>query len=181
MGKVTDSLGFTMNRKRALIDLFEPKGIYLGDHFRQGKKIGEIYVPNTVMTAAKNNIWDVYFHDGTQIAAADWCMGLISSVGYSAIAAANTMSSHAGWTEYTAYTQTVRPAWGPGAASAGTVTNAAPVTFDFNATGTVKGIFIASEDTKSGTTGILFSAGLFSADVPVVADDQIKLTYAASQ
>jgi hypothetical protein len=46
-----------------------------------------------------------------------------------------------------------------------------------NASGTVKGIFITSNNTKSGTSGKLWSTALFSADVPVVNGDQLKITY----
>jgi hypothetical protein len=180
--KIGERSSFNMNRKRKLFDVLEPQGFYKGLHYRKGKLI-EVYdwFPNIITNEGKNDLWDVYFSDGTQKASSSWFMGLISDASYSAIAAANTMASHAGWTEFTDYDQATRPAWGPGAPSSQIITNASPAIFDFNDTGTVKGIFITSNSTKGGTTGILFSAGLFtSGDVPVVDEDQIKLTYAAS-
>ncbi len=178
--RVTERLGFHMNRRRHFLDDFEVRGFYRGLHYRKGILIAEYPVPNLVTNAGKDSIFNVYFRDATQIAASSWVMGLISSVSYTAIAAGDTMGSHAGWTEFTAYDQSNRVAWGPGASSGQTITNATPATFDFNATGTVKGIFITSQNTKGGTTGTLWSVGLFASDVPVVDDDQIKLTYAAS-
>lgn len=176
-----DGAKYNLNRKRIITDDFHPKGFYKGELYRGGKLI-ELFdwFPNLITNEGKNDIWDVYFSDGTQKAASSWFMGLISAASYSAIAATNTMASHGTWLEYTAYDESTRPAWGPGNPSAQTVTNASPAIFNFNATGTVKGIFIVSNSTKSGTTGVLWSVGLFAADIPVVDEDQIKLTYAAS-
>jgi hypothetical protein len=120
------------------------------------------------------------FKDGTQIASTSWFGGLISSSGYSALSASDTMSSHSGWAEFTGYTQSTRVAWGPGTPASQSITNASPMTFDINATGTLKGIFITSNSTKSGTSGKLWATGLFSADVPVVSGDQMKVTYTVS-
>ncbi len=120
------------------------------------------------------------FHDATQVASTSWYIGLISNSGYSALAAGDTMSSHSGWTEATGYTQSTRVAWGPGASSSQTTTNASPATFDMNATATIKGIFVNSNSTKSGTTGTLWATGLFTADVPVNNGDQLKVTYSVS-
>ena len=48
---------------------------------------------NGITTAGINNLFNVYF--GATSKAAAWYMGLIASSGYSALAAADTMSSHA--------------------------------------------------------------------------------------
>jgi hypothetical protein len=135
---------------------------------------------NDITNEGKNTILDVMFKDGTQIASTSWYLGLISNSGYSALAAGDTMSSHTGWTEFTGYSQSTRVAWGPGAASGQSTTNATPATFDINATGTLKGIFVTSNSTKSGTTGKLWATGLFAADVPVSNGDQMKITYTVS-
>ncbi|MEK6884223.1 MAG: hypothetical protein AABY22_31625, partial [Nanoarchaeota archaeon] len=93
-------------------------------------------------------------------------------------------ASHAGWTEFTAYTQATRVAWGPGTAAAQSVTNATPAQFDINASGTVKGVFIVNNNTKGDSTSDavrkLWATALFSADVPVVNGDQLKITYTVS-
>ena len=51
----------------------------------------------------------------TQITA--WFAGLIYSTGYSGIAASDTSGSHSGWTESTAYTESLRQTWTPGSVS----------------------------------------------------------------
>lgn len=150
------------------------------DHYRDGQKIGRYDIPNDITNQGKNSLFEVYFHDGTQIAASSWFIGLISLASYSALAAGDTMASHAGWTEFTGYSQATRVAWGPGAAASQSITNASPATFDINATGTVKGIFVVSNSTKGGTTGTLWSTALFSADIPVASADQLRVTYTVS-
>lgn len=164
----------------ALEDRFRPQGHFRIHHYRDGKEIGVYDVKNLVVNQGKNDILGVYFHDGTQTASSSWFMGLISLTGYSAIAAGDTAASHAGWTEFTGYSETTRQLWGQGAASSQSITNSTPATFTINASGTVKGAFIISNSTKGGTTGTLWAAALFSADVPVNNGDQLKVTYTLS-
>jgi hypothetical protein len=113
-------------------------------------------------------------------------MGLISSVSWSAIAAADTMSSHSGWTEagianaptYTSPRKTC--AWS--AAAAGAKALSAALTFAITSTGTLKGAFIVfgsgAVSTIDNTSGTLLSAGLFSGgDRAVVNGDTINVSY----
>ena len=96
------------------------------------------------------------------------------------------MSSHAGWTEVVAYSQATRPActFGtPTTANPSVATNSAsPATFSINGTTTVGGAFLTSNNTKSGTTGTLYSAADFSApgDRSVVSGDTLTVTYTLS-
>lgn len=145
-----------------------------------GNLKGVYDLPNGITNVGKNLLLDVMFYSGSQVATADWCIGLISLAGYSALAAGDTMASHAGWTEFTGYNEANRVAWGQGAASSQSTTNASPATFNITGSGTVKGIFVTSEDTKSGTTGTLWSTALFAADVAVTNGDQLKVTYTVS-
>lgn len=156
------------------------KGKWQLEHVRNGEVIGVQDFPNDITNQGKNSLFEIMFHDGTQIASSSWFIGLISSSSYSALAASDVMSSHAGWTELTGYTQSTRVAWGPGAAASQSITNASPATFDINATGTAKGVFVVSNSTKGGTTGTLWSTALFSADVPVANGDQLRVTYTVS-
>ncbi len=159
---------------------FQPKGKFHAEHWRDGKCIGVYDFPNDITNEGKNYILDVMFHDQTQIASTSWFIGLISSSGYSALAAADVMNSHAGWTEFTGYSQSTRVLWGQGAPSSQSITNASPATFDITGGGTLKGVFITTNSTKSGTSGKLWATALFSADVPVSNGDQIKITYTVS-
>jgi len=155
-------------------------GKWMVDHYRGDRKLASYDMPNDITNEGKNVLFSVMFNDGTATAGASWCIGLISLSGYSALAATDVMSSHAGWTEFTGYTQATRVAWGAGAPASQSITNASPATFDINASGTVKGIFVTSQNTKGGTTGRLWSTALFSADVPVTNGDQLRATYTVS-
>lgn len=133
---------------------------------------------NLVTTAGKNDLLDKYLGGAAYTAA--WFIGLIDSVSYSAVAAGDTASSHAGWIESVAYSNATRPApsWGAAASS----TKASTATgFTVNATATIKGAFLISNSTKGGTSGLLYSAGLFSGgDRAVVGGDTLNVTYTAS-
>lgn len=170
-------LGQGYDPQEQAADRLNLRGTYYIEHYRNGQLLKKYEIKNDITNVGKNYIFDVMFNDGTQIANNSWFIGLINLTSFSALAATDTMSSHSGWVEFTSYTQANRVAWGSGAAASQSVTNATPATFDMNATGTVKGIFITSSNTKSGTTGTLWSTALFSADVPVVNGDQLKITY----
>jgi hypothetical protein len=56
-----------------------------------------------------------------------------------------------------------------------------PAVFNINATSTVGGAFLVSNNTKSGTTGTLFSASDFTTgDRSVVSGDTLNVTYTFS-
>lgn len=139
---------------------------------------------NLVTTVGKNDLLDKYFAGSTYTAA--WYLGLISSVSYGAgPVAGDTMSSHGGWTEagptnVPNYSSGTRPTINfSTAASSGSKTAAAAVSYTFSNGGTVKGAFIASNSTKDGTTGILYSAGTFT-DKTVAASDVLNVTVTVS-
>jgi hypothetical protein len=93
------------------------------------------------------------------------------------------MSSHAGWTDVTAYSESTRPAATFGAATTAdpsVITNSSSVAvFSINGTATVGGAFLTTDNTKGGTTGILFSASDFQSpgDRSVVSGDVLNVTY----
>lgn len=133
---------------------------------------------NLVTTVGKNFLLDTVLAGSTYTAA--WFLGLIDSTGYTAVAAGDTSASHAGWTESSAYSNGTRPAPSWGSASAGSKASTATA-FNINATATIKGAFLISNSTKGGTTGTLYSAGLFSGgDRAVSSGDTLNVTYTAS-
>ena len=93
------------------------------------------------------------------------------------VAAGDTMASHAGWTEVTAYDESARPAWGQGAASGGVTTNATAATFTASGTTNVGGGFLTTVATKGGTTGTLFSVkAATEGNRALVAADTLDVT-----
>ena len=115
-----------------------------------------------------------------------WYVGLYGAGASNTPAAGDTMSSHAGWTEVTDYSNATRVAATfvtATTANPSVVTNAAsPATFNINGTTTVGGAFLTSGSAKGGTTGTLFSAADFSSpgDRSVVSGDIISVTYTFS-
>jgi hypothetical protein len=152
---------------------------------KHGKILMQDTFPNVVTTVGKNAL----FNSGlvtSAVALVGPYMGLISSVSYSAVSAADTMASHAGWreadsTNAPAYTPTNRQTAVFGAPSAG-ATAITPLVFTFTASGTVEGAFInfaaAATNVWEATTGTLLSAGVFSGGAQaVVSTNTLTVSY----
>lgn len=98
-------------------------------------------------------------------------IGLVNGASTPTFAAADTMGSHAGWTETVPYSDATRPAWtSSGDSTAKSISNGSGATFNINATATVAGCFVTSVNTKSGTTGDLCSEGAFGSGNKSVAN-----------
>lgn len=124
------------------------------------------------------------FFKGSSYTAA-WYLGLITGPGSgTSYAAADTLASHAGWTEFSNYSGSRK------AVTFGTATTADPSVIDNSASvaqftisgggGTVAGAFLAT--VSSGTSGTLFSEADFESpgDRVVVAGDTLNVTYTFS-
>jgi hypothetical protein len=138
---------------------------------------------NLVVNVGLQDMNAKYFTGSSYTAA--WYIGLYGAGASNTPAASDTMSSHAGWTEVVAYSQSTRPActFGtPTTADPSVATNSAsPASFSINGTTTVGGAFLTSNSTKSGTTGTLFSASDFTGgDRSVVSGDTLTVTYTFS-
>ena len=124
--------------------------------------------------------------DGSTARITSWYLGLYGAASSNNPAAGDTMSSHAGWTEVTDYTEATRPAAtfvAATTANPSVVTNSASkAQFTMNATTTVGGAFLTSNNTKGGTSGTLFSAKDFNSpgDRSVVSGDVVLVTYTFS-
>lgn len=178
--KVMQDLASMVTRKRETNDKLCFRNPIRMEQWRGGKLLGVHDTFNDITNVGKNYIFNVMFNDGTQIANNSWFIGLISLTSFSALSATDTMSSHSGWTEFTGYSQSTRVAWGSVTATSQSTSNTTPAQFDITSSGTVKGVFITSNSTKSGTTGTLWATALFGADVPVTNGDQLKITYTVS-
>lgn len=139
----------------------------------------EKLVLNGVTTQGMNHVLDVAVHAATQ--KTTWYIGLINNSPTPTLAVGDTYASHAGWTELTAFSQTLRVTWGVGAASSGSSTNATTSDFSMNATNTVYGLALFSVSTKGDTAtsgGVLLSTAAFSGGNQGVSNgDTLKVTY----
>lgn len=139
---------------------------------------------NLVVNVGLQDMNTKYFSGSSYTAA--WYIGLYGAGASNTPNASDTMSSHGGWTEVTAYSQATRPACTFGTATTAdpsVITNSAsPATFSINGTTTVGGAFLTSDNTKGGTAGTLFSASDFQSpgDRSVVSGDTLTVTYTFS-
>ena len=152
------------------------KGKYYLELVRDGKIIETREFLNGITNLGINALLDIMFHGTTQITA--WFLGLINASGYTGLAAGDTMASHAGWAEFTTYSQATRPAWVEDAASSQSITNTALAVFSITGAATLKGAFLPSDSTKGGAVGTLWSTALFSTgDLAVINGDTVRLKY----
>lgn len=135
---------------------------------------------NLVTTGGKNDALDKYLAGSAYTAA--WYLGLIGSVSFTTgPAVGDTSASHAGWVEAVGYSQGTRPAAAFASAAAGAKSLSSAAVFSMNADLTIKGCLLISNATKGGTTGILYSAGLFTgSDKIVQTGDTLNVSYTAS-
>jgi len=157
---------------RALMNV---RGRFMVEHDRDGQVIGQYAMPNGIVDVGLNSLLDVYFHNQAQITT--WYIGLIDNAGFTALSNSDTMGSHTGWAESTAYDEATREEWLEGAAASRSITNSTPAEFTISATTTLKGIFVTSNNTKGGTTGTLWATAAFSSTVGVQDNDILRITY----
>jgi len=145
-------------------------------------------IENVVATVGKNLALDTFLAGSAYTVTGPY-MGLISSTSYTAVAAGDTMASHAGWLEagganaptYTGNRKTA--VWS--AAASGSKALSAALSFAITSTGTVKGAFLVfgsgASATKDNTSGTLWSAGTFTTgDKSVVNGDTLNCNYSSS-
>ena len=133
---------------------------------RAGKLVWVEDVHNLVTTEGVNRLLDASFK--TIPGSVSWFVGLIKGASGSSFNIADTLASHAGWTEAVAgtdYSQANRVAWTPGTISGGSVDNSASqAVFNMLTSITLQGLFMAS--VNSGSSGLLYGGADF-------ADDQV--------
>lgn len=149
--------------------------------------------PNLVNAVGKQLMLDTLL-GGSSYSVTGPYLGLISGASPT-FAAADTMSSHGGWTEFTNYTvggSAVRgTAVFAAASSTGTtpsnVTTAAATAITYTITGgggTVGGCFLVlgsgASSSQGNTGGTLYSAGAFTTAKVTTAGDTVSVTYSTT-
>jgi hypothetical protein len=150
---------------------------------KDGNVKWEDQMHNLVVNEGLQNMNTEYFKGSTYTAA--FFLGLVTGPGSgTTFAAADTLASHAGWTEYTDYSGDRK------AVTFGTATTADPSVISNSAApssfiisgggGVVAGAFLCT--VNSGTSGVLFSEANFQSpgDRTVVAGDTLNVTYTFS-
>lgn len=131
--------------------------------------------PNGACTIGLNKILDSGFRNQAQVT--QWYIGLINDSGFTEVLPGDTSASHSGWAELTNYTSGTRLAWSPGAASAGVLTISSAVAFTTNATVDIRGIFLASSNTKNSAVDILWATAVESAPRNITSGQQYQCFY----
>jgi len=183
--QAADVIGSAITKALESVETASAKGVYTMQCFdKDGNLKWEAECPNLVVNGGLQDMNNKYFLGSAYTAT--WYIGLYGSGASNSPAAGDTMSSHAGWTEVVPYSQATRPActFGtPTTANPSVATNSAsPAVYSINATSTVGGAFLVSDNTKSGSTGTLYSASDFTSpgDRSVVSGDTLNVTYTLS-
>lgn len=180
----TDSVGATFIANNSLASQITAGGVYTVQCFdKDGNLKWEDKSHNLVVNQGLKDMNDKYFSGASYTAA--WYVGLITGpASGTSFAAADTLASHAGWTEFSDYSGARKAAVFAAAtlADPSVITNSAsPASFAITgAGGVVAGAFLAS--VNSGTSGILFSESDFQSpgDRTVVSGDTLNITYTFS-
>ena len=156
------------------------KNSFLIEQVRDGEVIWSEETYNAVTTPGINSILNVYFGGSESIQSA-WYLGLIDNTSFVSVANQDTMSSHAGWNEFTNYSESVRQTWTPTlppTSASVTGTNVSAFTIGTVSSGqSIQGVFLTSSATKGGVTGLLWASALFSQPAGVVTGDIFRATY----
>lgn len=156
-------------------ELVKVGGKFIGTLIRNGIIIEEFDDCNIVVNEGLNALNDIMFDAATQIT--QWYIGVFEG-NYTPVATVTAATIASASTECTAYASSTRPAYTPAASAAQVTTNAANrADFVFNATKTVYGGFLVSNNVKGGTGGKLFAAAQFGTPKSVVNGDELLLTY----
>jgi hypothetical protein len=178
----TDKVSTTVQKAKGVSEGIRGGGVFtVVCYDKDGNHKWTAKSPNLVVNVGLADMNDKYFSGSGY--SATWYLGLYGAASSNNPAAGDTMASHAGWTEVTDYSQSTRPAATFGSATVAdpsVIDNSGSVAvFSINNTVTVGGAFLTSNNTKGGTTGILFSASDFQSpgDRNVVSGDTLNVTY----
>jgi hypothetical protein len=149
--------------------------------------------PNLVNAVGKELMLDTLLSGSTYTTVGPF-LGLISGASPTFLAA-DTMASHAGWTEFTNYTVGGSAVRGTAVFGSATSTGLSPANVTTKAAsaitytitgggGTVGGCFLVTGagavSTQSSTAGTLYSAGAFATAKVTTAGDTVSVTYSTT-
>ena len=149
--------------------------------------------PNLVNAIGKQLLLDTLLRTSGTYTTVGPFLGLINSS--PTFLAADTMTSHAGWTEFIAYTVSASPVRGTAVFAASTSSGLSPanitsslataITYTITgAGGTVAGCFLVTGagavSTQSSTAGTLYSAGAFATAKITTVGDTVSVTYSTT-
>lgn len=165
-----------VERKKKVFHKCLLSGHFRAEVWRRGDLVQVEECENGIVNAGLNYALGVIFRgDATSN---PFYISFVDNSGGPTYAAADTMASHAGWSEFTAYSEATRVDWGEDAQSGQSVTNSSAAVF--NITGgaaTLDGIFVVDQNTKGGATGTLWSTAEFTAPLAVTGSDVVNITY----
>jgi hypothetical protein len=149
------------------------KGKYIVECYdKSGKLKWKDHAENKIVNEGLDLILTTMFQSDSQVGT--WYIGL---KGTGTVAAADTLASHSGWTENTAYSGD-RKEWVDGTVSSQSLSNTASKA-EFTMTSdsqTIAGAFLCSVST--GTSGSLYSAADFSGGNKTLdTDDVLRVEY----
>ena len=183
--KSIDTVTAALNRALGAGEAVRAGGVYKMECYdKDGNLKWTAESNNLVVNVGLQDMNQKYFAGASYTAT--WFIGLYGAGASNTPAASDTAASHAGWTEIVPYSNATRPTCSFGTATTAdpsVISNSSSVAaFNINATATVGGAFLISNNTKSGTTGTLFSASDFASpgDRSVVSGDTLNVTYSFS-
>jgi hypothetical protein len=174
-----DALSVTITRKTDLGETIGVTGRYEVECIGPDGQIKWAdTIENLVVTVGKNDLLDKYFAGSSYTAA--WYLGLVDGATTPTYAAGDTLASHAGWTESTAYSGSNRATVAWNAAASGSKASTS-TSFSINGTATIAGALLTVTQARATTTGVLYSAGSFTGgNRSVTNGDTLNVTYTAS-
>ena len=148
--------------------------VYTFETVRDGVVIDSETIKNIVPLEGLNYILSATLLGGLQNSS--YYIGIYEG-NFTPTAASTAANIPAASTECTAYNETARPTWVPGAVAAGGVDNSAnKAVFTMNATKTVYGAYLVSGSPKSSIIGTLLSAVKFPSPKNLAATDIFRVT-----
>lgn len=150
------------------------KNLYKCVCVRDGVIVWEETRHNIVVNEGLDDVLTSYFKGASYNA-----QHFVGLKGVGAVAAADTLASHAGWTEETGYAGTRKQLVFGAVANQAVDNNANRAQFNISASATIAGIIVATVD--SGNVGVLYGAVDFSLNRPVVDGDVLIVTCTFTQ